>query len=132
MESSVMSEQRSLSGPEPTPTEQPNPYVIEHYGFAASSEEREHDVRGAPASAAPPPRSKDPDRRPARARRRNRLAAGALGLVLAGGIGGVATAAMADTGPGPHRDGDRGGVLTFDVRDGDGQRPGLIGPGGRR
>src|SRR4051812_33089226 len=54
LEFSVMSDQRSPSGPQPTPTERLNPYVIEHYGFAASSDERKHDLRDTSPSAAPP------------------------------------------------------------------------------
>jgi hypothetical protein len=59
------------------------------------------------------------------------LAAGVLGLVLAGGFGGVATAATAD-GPGPHGPGDRGSMLTVDAGDGAGQPTNADGHGGRR
>jgi hypothetical protein len=60
------------------------------------------------------------------------LAAGVLGLVLAAGMGGVATAATAATDPGPHGDGGRGGVLTVDAGDGAGRPADADGPGGRR
>jgi hypothetical protein len=131
LELSVMSDQRSPSGPEPTPTERLNPYVIEHYGFAASSEDRKRDLPDTAPSTAPSGGT-NTVRPPVHARRRRFLAAGALGLVLTGGIGGVATAATADTGPGPHRGGDRGGVVTVDAPDGVGQRPDVGGLGGRR
>jgi hypothetical protein len=126
-----MSDQRSPSGPEPTPTERLNPYVIEHYGFAASSDERKHDLRDTSPSAAPP-RGTNTLPPPVRARRRRLLAASALGLVLTGAVSGVATAATADTDPGPHRGGERGGVITVDAPDGVGQRPDVGGLGGRR
>ncbi len=126
-----MSDQPSPSGPEQSFADGASDFVIEHYGFPASSVEPARDLRGTPTTAAPP-MSSDAARPPVRARRRKIFAASALGLVLAGGIGGVATAATADTGPGPHRGGDRGGVFAVDVRDGAGERTNFDRPGGRR
>ena len=108
-----MSDHQSPSGSEPTPAHGGSPYVIEHYGFATS-----HGETGAA--------------RPARMRRRKILAAGALGLILAGGVGGVATATAA-SGPGGHVRGDRGGALFLDgAVDRNGQPAHFDGPGGRR
>jgi hypothetical protein len=85
------------------------PYVVEHYGFATPGGAAPSDLRRAP-TAAGPRRSAGPVRRPARDRRRRMLAAGALGLVLTAGIGGVAAAAV-DPGPDGRGDGGRGGAL---------------------
>jgi hypothetical protein len=126
-----MSDQRSPSDPGPTSTTTgPNPYVFEHYGFAATSDEREQGIANHLPTSAAPPTSADPARPPARARGRKVLAASVVGLVLAGGIGGVATAATVDIGAGHHRGGDGPGVLTVDVRDATGRHD--DGQGGRR
>lgn len=130
-----MPEQPSQPGPEPTSSDGANRYVIEHYGFAASSEVRVGDQRGTAARAAPPT-SSDPVRSSARpSRRRKMLAAGVLGLALAGGIGGIGgfgTAATAHTGPGPHGGGNSGGVFTVDAAHGAGRPADADGPEGGR
>jgi hypothetical protein len=109
-----MSDQPSTSAAKQNLTGVEGPYVVEHYGFVAPSGAAPGDLprplTAAPPVAAAPRRSAGRVRRPARDRRRRLLAAGALGLVLTGGIGGVAAAA-ADTGPGGRGDGGRGGAL---------------------
>ena len=123
-----MSDQQSHDDLERTPMP-PNPYVIEHYGFAAHEGVAQRGPLREPTPTAPPSRV-DAVGRPFRRPRSRVLAAGALGLLLAGGIGGVAAAA-ADTGPDGRGPGDRGGV-SFMVRDGAGSPTSFDGLRGRR
>jgi hypothetical protein len=124
-----MSDQPSSSADKQHPIGVEGPYVVEHYGFAAPDGAASSEPPRGPA-ASEPRRSVVRVARPDRDRRRKLLAAGALGLVLTSGIGGVAAAA-ADTGPDGRGDGGRGGALV-QTRDGGGPRAGADGQAGPR
>jgi hypothetical protein len=85
------------------------PYVVEHYGFAAPAGAAPSQMRAAPMTAGPGGSAVGVSR-PTSDRRKRTLAAGALGLVLAAGMGGVAAAA-ADLGPDGRGDGGRGAAV---------------------
>lgn len=112
------------------PTDARDAYVVEHYGFSAPSD------TAASAPPPPPPTAAAPRAEAARAgartanRRTTLLAAGALSLVLTGGIGGYAAAA-ADNPADGRGDGRRGAVTVVDSRDGT-PRAGFDGSAGRR
>jgi hypothetical protein len=104
-----MSDQPSSSTLKQNPGRGEGPYVVEHYGFAAPAGAAPSQLRAVPMTAGPGGSAVRVSR-PTSDRRRRTLAAGALGLVLATGIGGVAAAA-ADLGPDGRGDGGRGAAL---------------------
>ena len=106
--------------PPPTSPDQPDrrptdedPYVIEHYGFAATETHTQTEAAATQPQLAKPATPRRAVRRDGRPRRRNALVAGALGLVLVSGIGGVAVAS-ADPRPDGGVDGGRAVRLTDD------------------
>jgi hypothetical protein len=113
-----MADQPSSPFPDKIPPAEESDYVIEHYGFASRDGAAATHL---PAPGVGPRRSADRGRRPARDRGRRILAAGALGLVLTGGIGGIAAAAGAPGG-GARGDGDRAGIARLQDGAPSGQR----------
>jgi hypothetical protein len=95
-----------MSDHPPLPTPGESPYVVEHFGFASTSD-ASTDVPG-PRKAAAPHRRAGRAGLPARAGRRTTLVAGVLGLLLTSGVG--VAAASAATGPDGHGGGGHGGV----------------------
>jgi hypothetical protein len=124
-----MTDQPSASAAGGRPHDVTGPYVVEHYGFAAPDGGAPSRPPRATAAAEPSASAVTVPRRTGD-RRRRMLAAGALGLVLTGGIGGVAAAA-ADSSPAGRGDDGRAGALV-QVRDGGGPRAGADGQAGPR